>query len=231
MSEKFEKLIKLLYKIWKTGQAEPQAPHPDEETIVCFLENKLSAPESQGIKTHLISCDRCAEIVAVQLKMKTIETREIPEALLAAAKNLVPAEDKTSILEIYLKVKEKFLELLNTTGDVLDGQELVPARDRQPKDFKDEVTILKDFQNFRVEARIENKLGRAFSLTVVVKEKATQKIMKDLRVTLIRDDLELESYLAEAGKVTFEHVLLGRYTVEISTPENKIASILLEIKT
>jgi uncharacterized protein YjbK len=55
--------------------------------------------------------------------------------------------------------------------------------------------------------------------------------MKDLRVTLIKDDVELESYITDSGKVTFEHVLLGRYSVEISSVDNKIASVILDIKT
>ncbi len=233
MLDNLEKLIRAVYKIWKTNQPAAKEPHPDEETIACFLENKLSAQESDHIKAHLISCDTCAEVIAVQLKLKAIETKEIPEAVLIRVKNLVVTEDKASILEIFLRLKEKALELLHTSGDVLVGQELVPApilRSRQIKDFRDEVTILKDFQNIRVEVKIENKLGRSFSLTVVVKEKATQRVMKDLRVTLIKDDLEFESYLSDSGKVTFEHVLLGKYTVEISTVENKLASILLDIK-
>jgi len=233
MPGKLEKLIKLVYKIWKADQPQAQGPHPDEETLVCFLENKLSGQEYERIKTHLVRCERCSEIVATQLKLKTIEIKEVPGQLLARVKELVRQEDKISVLEIYLRLKEKVLEILNTTGDVLVGQELVPApilRSRKIKDFKDEVTILKDFKDIRVEVKIENKLGQAFSLMIAVKEKATQRIMKDLRVTLIKDDLELESYLTSSGKVIFEHVLLGKYTVEISTVENKLASVLLDIK-
>ena len=122
---------------------------------------------------------------------------------------------------------------MNTTGDILVGQEFVPApvlRSRKAKDFKDEVTILKDFKDIRVEVKIENKVGEAFDLTVLVKEKESQKVIKDLRVTLLRGDLELESYLNDPGKVIFENVLLGKYTIEISTLESKLASVLLEIK-
>lgn len=156
MPEKLEKLIRFVYKKWKLEQPQLQEPHPDEETIVCFLENKLSGQESEHIKTHLTTCDSCAEVVAVQLKLKAIETKEIPEAVLMRVKNLVVTEDKASILGIFLKLKEKALEILNTTGDVLVGQELVPAsilRSRKIKDFQDEVTILKDFKDIRVEVK------------------------------------------------------------------------------
>jgi hypothetical protein len=40
----------------------------------------------------------------------------------------------------------------------------------------------------------------------------------------------MESSLSDSGKVIFEHVLLGKYTVEISTLDKKLAGILLDIK-
>jgi hypothetical protein len=233
MAERVDKLIKVVYQKWKSGQLKPQKLHPDEEALACFLEGRLSDKENEQIKAHIISCDDCSRALAVQLRMGEIETKDVPEELLKSIKDLAAISIAIPILEIILRIKEKVMEILSTTGDVLVGQELVPApvlRSRQIKDFKDEVTILKDFQDIRVEAKIENKQGKAFSLSITVKEKASQKMMKDLRVTLIKDDVELESYLTDSGKVTFEYVLLGKYTVEVANIENKIASILLDIK-
>jgi len=233
MQERADKIIKAVYKKWK--EANPAADaHPDEEVLACFLENKLSKEEAERVREHLIACDACAGIIAVQMGSETGETHDAPSELLQRVKNLVSQEDKASLLEIFLKLKEKALEILSTTGDVLVGQELVPApvlRSRKIRDFKDEINILKDFGDIRVEVRIENKNGQEFSLTIAIKEKATQKLLKDLRVTLVKEDTELESYLADTGRVTFEHVLLGVYKVEISSVENKLASILLDIKS
>lgn len=232
MQDKLERLIGIVYKRWKLGKPRIKEPHPDEETFVCFLEGRLSFEEAAGIKNHLINCDSCAEVLAIQAKLKAGESKEVPAELVKRVKNLV-AEEKLSLLEILLKVKEKFLEILNTNGDVLVGRELMPAsilRSHKIKDFKDEITVLKDFKNLRVEVKIENKGAGVFNLTVMVKEKETQKMIKDLRITLIKEDLEMESYLADSGRVTFEHVLLGKYTVEISSPENKVASVLVDIR-
>ena len=234
MEEKLEQIIRAVYKKWKADQPKLSEEHPDEEALACFLEDRLPLEDKDNIVAHIISCDRCADIVAMQIRLQPTETKEVPPELIARLKGLLSTGDKASILEIALRLKEKLLEILNTTGDVLVGQELVPApvlRSRSIKDFKDEVTILKDFQDIRVEAKIENKAGLAFDLFIVVKEKETQKVIKDLRVTLVKDDLELESYLTDSGSVTFEHILLGKYTVEISTQDGKLASILLDIKT
>jgi hypothetical protein len=232
MQDKLERLIKEVYKKWRLTQPIPKDEHPDEETLACFLENRLSGKDSERIKVHIVACDVCSEIISACLSLKETQARDVPEEVLERVKDLIK-EDKSLILEIFLKLKEKALEILNTTGDVLVGQEFVPApvlRSRSIKDFKDEINIIKDFKDIRVEAKIENKAGKAFNLIINVKQKETQEIIKDLRVTLIRDDLELESYLTDAGAVTFEHVLWGKYKVEISSPENKLASILLDVK-
>lgn len=230
MPNQIERLIKGVYKKWKSGQR-PAALCPDEETLACFLEGRLGQRESQEVEQHLIACCRCAETLAIQAKLEGREA-PLPAGLLQPAKDLVA--DKTSPWEIFLRAKEKMLELLSSSGDILIGQELVPVsifRSRQIKDFKDEITILKDFKDIRVEIKVENKGSGMFNLTVSAKEKANQKVIKDLRISLFRESLELESYHTDSGRVTFEHVLLGKYTIEVTSIEDKFATVLLDIKT
>jgi hypothetical protein len=233
MQDKLEKLAEVVYKKWRLERPKIEEPHLDEEMLVCFLEGRLQDKDNQRIKAHLINCDSCLEAFALNLKLKTPEIKDVPQALLERVKGLLMAKEESKVLEIILKLKEEILEIIRTTGDVLVGQEFMPAcllRSRSIKDFKDEVHILKDFRDIRVELKIENKGGKLFNLIITAKEKSTQKVLKDLRVTLIKDDIELESYLTDSGSVTFEHVFLGKYAVEISSVENKLASVLLDIK-
>lgn len=234
MQDKFERLVKIAYKRYKSDHLQAGPFHTNEEDMACFLEDRLSAEEVERIKLHLISCNACADAFVARVRLKVAEEGQVPQELLQIAKDLVRGRCPPSILEIILKVKDGVLGLLSTTGDVVVGDELVPApilRSHQIKDFKDEVTILKDFRDYRVELKIENKRAHAFNLTILIKDKKTSRAIKDLRVTLIKDGLELESYLAESGKVTFEYVLLGKYTIEISGMNDKIACIVLDIKT
>ncbi len=234
MQEKIERLIKAVYKNWKRENiADNKVVHPDEEDIACFFEGKLPGKESERLKRHFITCQRCGAILKTQIESGALEEKEVPADVLERVRKLAAGQISSYILEIILKVKEKILELLNTTGDIVLGQELLPAavlRSRQIKDFKDEINIFKDFKDIRVEVKIENKDGREFNLSVLIKEKQTQRILKDARVTLLKGDSEVESYLTDSGKAVFEHVALGKYTVEISTLQNKLASIILDIK-
>jgi len=233
MQDNLERLIKAVYRKWRSGRAQPGGGHPDEESLACFLENRLPLEEQERIKAHLINCDSCSQAVAVGLGLGPLQDKDVPAEVLLRLRDLGKAEDKSFCLEISLKLKEKFLEVLSTTGDVLVGQEFVPApvlRSREIKDFKDEVVILKDFADIRVEAKIENKSGRAFNLSITARHRTSQRLVKDLRVTLFKDDLELESYISISGSVVFEQVLLGKYKVQISSPEERLASIVLDIK-
>lgn len=234
MEDKLEKLIKLVYKKWKKDEPGEIGPHPSEEDFACFFEGKLAQKESEGLKAHLLKCAACAEIISANLNLMVSQNKEVPAELIRRVKGLAAEGDKANLLEIILRFKEKAIEIFNVTGDILLGQELVPApvlRSRQIKDFKDEITIYKDFKDFRVKMKIENKGGGIFNLEVVVTQTSSQEVIKDLRVTLLKDETELESYLNDSGKVIFEHVLLGKYTVEIASPSSKLASVLLDIRT
>ncbi|MFH1355403.1 MAG: zf-HC2 domain-containing protein [Candidatus Omnitrophota bacterium] len=234
MQGKLEELISVIYKKWKGSQGAGQEVHPQDEEFACFIEGKLSPEEQTRIKEHLIRCSRCAEAVAVQIKLREGEAQEVPSELLSWTKKLIRSNDSSLFLEVLLKLKGKVLEIINTNGDILVGQELVPAailRSRQKKDFKDGLTILKDFADLRVEIKIESKANNMFNIIIIVIEKQTQKVIRDLRVTLVKDDddIELESYLTDAGSVIFESISFGKYIVKISSIDRKVASILLDL--
>lgn len=234
MSEELQNLIKTVYQDWKSKQPDREETHPDEETIASFLENKLSPQENIGLKNHITSCQRCAEILAIGIRSEKLE-KEVPKELLEKTRKMVFEIFRSYILEIVLQLKEKTLEIINTTGDVLLGQELVPAavlRSRQIKVFKDEINVLKDFKDILIEVKIESRDNQTFNLTIAVKAKQTQDIIKDVRMSLFKENRELESYLSDSGKVTFEHILLGKYTVDISSPtRDKLATVILDIKS
>ncbi|MFA4989145.1 MAG: zf-HC2 domain-containing protein [Candidatus Omnitrophota bacterium] len=228
-----EKLIRTVYNSWKKGQFKETAVHPDEETLACFLDGTLSEQENERLRAHLAVCNNCSQACALNLGAEAAELKEVPGELLDKVKSSLSLKNRLSALEIFLRVKENILEIIKVNGDILLGQELVPAallRSRDIKDFKDEVVILKDFQDVRVEIKIENKAGKYFNLFLQAKHKFAPHLLKDLRVTLIKDDLELESYLSETGSVNFEHVLLGKYRLELNSPGNRLAAIILDVK-
>lgn len=233
MTDKLEGLVRLIYSRWQKHSG-PCGPHVDEEVMACFSEGHLSVKESEQIIAHLTVCASCAERLALSLSAESAELKDVPVELLERVREVLSLKGKSASLEIFLRLKEDMLEIIKVTGEVLLGQELVPApllRSRKIKDFKDEVTILKDFKDIRLEVRVENKKEKYFNVTIKAKQKGNLKALKDLRITLIKEGVELESYLSEFGSVVFEHVLLGKYSLEVSCVSEKLASVVLDIRS
>lgn len=229
-----EKITGIIYRERKSLKSTKLQEHSNEESLACFLEDKLSAADKDAVIKHLLSCDSCAEYLSVQLKIQPHLSLDVPVPLLEKVKKIVNQEAGGILLEIFLKLKDKAMEIIQTTGDVLVGQELIPApvlRSRQVNEFKEEVCILKDLQQIRVLAKIQNKDNKKFNLTVSVKDKQSQKIPQDLRITLIKDGVELESYLTDSGSSYFENILPGDYAVEISRQGQKEALIDLKVRS
>jgi len=232
MFNRLEKITRVIYKEWKGSHLYTGKDHPDEERLACFLEDKLSRHDKEIIQKHLLSCDLCAEYLSTQLKIKPRLSLDVPVSLLEKVKKIINQETKENLFEILLRLKGKVIEVIQTTGDVLLGQELIPApvlRSRQISEFKEEVNILKDLQQIRVLAKIENKDSVSFNLTIMVKDKQG-KIQKNLRVTLLKETIEMESYATDSGTSSFENILPGNYTVEVIQEDQKVAIINLEVK-
>ncbi len=234
MADYLEKITKIIYRDWKRGRSFKAKAHPSEEDLVCFLEGKFSAQDKEAVQKHLLSCDICAEYLNAQLKMQPNLSLDVPGQLLEKTKKLLGLEIPENLLEIFLKLKDKAMEIIQTSGDVLVGQELVPApvlRSRKIDEFKEEVSILKDLRQIRILAKIQNKNTKSFNLTITVKDKQSQKAGKNLRITLLKDGIELESYITDSsGSSFFENILPGNYSVEVSREDQKEAVIDLKVQ-
>lgn len=231
MAGYFERIIGTIYRKYQEAGGFMISEHPDEETLACFLEDKLPQEERPGIEKHLVACSSCAEYVGAYLKMQGAIDKNVPPILLEKVRKMAINEDDNILLEILLKLKEKAIEIIRTSGDVLVGQELVPApvlRSRRIKDFKEEVVIFKDLQSIRVEARLKNNNAASFDLTIAARDKQSQKLIGDLRVTLWKGKIELESYASDAASVVFRDIPPGVYSAQVTKGDEKIA--VVEIK-
>lgn len=233
MFNNFEKITRFIYRERKNAISFREEDHPSEEDLACFLEDRLPDNDKHTVLKHLLNCQLCAECLSTQLKIQPHLSLDVPAVLLEKIKKLVDQEASENLLEIFLQLKERALEIIQTTGNVLLGQELVSApvlRSRNINEFKEELSILKDLQQIRVLVKIQNKTTKSFNLTITVKDKQSLRIDKNLRITLIKDDLELESYINDFGSCFFENILPGNYLVEVSRQGQREAVIDLKVK-
>jgi len=219
-----------VYRQWRSRQ-DASAVHPDEEKFVSFIDGLLSPAEEQKMKAHILSCPSCARLAHCHLVTQP-PALEPSSELLDKTRRLLAQRLGISTMELVVSVKDAFMRIISASGDVLVGQEFVPAavfRARQGQAFRDEVTVLKDFADIRVELKAERK-GALFAITVTVKDKNTQQSLPGMSIGLLRDGRELESYSPESGKAVFEQVTAGRYSIEIASPREKRATVFVEIR-
>lgn len=226
-----EKLIKMAYKIYRDRQTKDSSPCPDEETMVCFGEGRLSKEDSAKLQKHLLSCERCAQVLSLY-NIKIEKEQIVPEFLIKKTKGLIGKKIPTSLIEITLSVKERLLEIINTTGDIVLDNEIIPLpvlRSRQIKKILEEVTIIKEFQNIRISGRIEKREKGKVKVGISLCDKNTSEPLKDLRIGLFKDDIELESYVIDSGCSSFDNLSFGKYTLKIFRGEEELGVIKLEV--
>ena len=231
MPDKIEEIISMVYKTWRGQLRSSYGACPEEETFALFLEGLLPEGESQELKKHFLGCDRCLEVIALS-KEKVAEIT-IPQELIESAKKIVIKQKRFPALDIILGFKEKIIDIIETSGDVLFGQELAPLpvlRSRNIKDFGQEVLIIKNLDKIKTEIEVENKGGFNARVIIKISDINTSKPIEDLRITLIRDKQEIESYIVSSGKAVFDNVAPDKYSIEISSTKEIVGKILLEIK-
>jgi hypothetical protein len=230
--DNFERTAKLIYRQRKTDHPLKGKGHPNEEELSCFLEGKLSPDEIKSVQRHLVECDSCARYVSVELKTQSHLSLDVPESLIEKIRKIVQDNIRSNLLEIVLSLKEGIFKIVRTTGDVLLGQELVPApvlRSREISEFKGEVNIIKDLRLVRILVKIRQKSGSLFDFSIEAKDRRNSGKHKNLRVSLFKEGLELESYLDNSGIFLFENLSPGDYLVETSCRGRREAMIELKV--
>lgn len=233
MSQTIESVVKRVFSLWKRGHVIAQDTHPDEQVFASFFERKLAGIELEEFQRHILACRDCSQLLAAALSAREAEDIPVPAQLLEKAGALIAEKLVCPPFEVVIALKEKAIELLSTAGDVLIGQEFIPAmvlRSRKRTDFEGSVTIFKDCDEIRVQIKIERRAPGSCDINVTAVNKASQKVARGLRVSLLKADVELESYLQELTGVVFENVVPGSYSVTISGLAERLVSISLQLK-
>jgi len=222
----------MIYRFYRKRRIKGNLPCPDEETLVCFSEGKLSNSESKKIQEHIISCSRCSEVIFLY-RQQPRQEREVPEFLIENVKNLIEQKTPPNILEVVLALKEKALQILRSTGDVIMDNEIIPLpvlRSRRITDFPEEIRLIKEFQGIKITIHIQKKDRDKIRVNLNLTKKIDLLPLEGLRLTLLKGTEEIESYDVIAGNVAFDNLGLGRYAIEILREGNKLGAIYVEIK-
>ncbi len=234
MKNKFESILKkVLNAVKKRKNSNTGKRCLTDEDLTVIVEGKTSEVERDKVFSHILSCQNCALLLKEHLLiMGDLDKKgmlETPQELIQAAMDLVGPGIASNMLEVVLNLKEKVIELVKATGDVLIGPELipVPVLRSQGKDdkFENKVKIVKAFDNVLIEVVVERKKPNICDIELRLTEKDLKRKAEGLRVTLMKDNKEIESSLIDEGKIIFREIKPDRYKISIMKEGKQLGAV------
>lgn len=209
---------------------------PSDEIVACYVDGILPDSEKAAVDDHMLSCSSCRENITIQkevVKLQQLQGLDFaPSYLTERAKGLV-AESAAGkgILELIIDFSEQMFEAIRTTGEVLVGPSRPPVFSLRAgsANVSKVLFVKKVFDDIRVEVELMRSRDDLNTVNLTFKDDKTEKLVVDLRATLINDDIELESYVTQNGKVAFENIKQGKYKIDISKVDSFVGVIVLEL--
>jgi hypothetical protein len=211
-----------------------------EETLMDYIEGRLSEKARSKIEQHLSGCDICLEELSVAGKMirdhclfdsTSAELDSVPEHVTRRAVESVKAfRDKSlpnKISEFTRSVLSKWQDSLS---ELLPFQTPAMATVRGSKTVIAEglVVLRKSFSDLDAEIEIEKKGQDRASIRVMLsKDDSPAKLT---RVALFKDGREVSSYPLKGSAALFEDVPFGHYVLAFTRNGAPIGEYPFEIK-
>lgn len=240
MNINFEVLLKKALQQFKNkSQIKAKGQCLSEEDIAAIIEEKVQDSEKEQFSEHIASCQKCAYALKENLQLaKVLANNPMltpPEYVVKSAMDLLNPEVGQNILQIVLNFKEKVIELIKTTGEILIGPELVPVSvlrgNTKDNKFSDEIKVVKTFGNLLAEVDIEKRNPSLCDIEIRLVEKDSKQKARDIRITLTKNNREIESVLSQEGKAVFREVSADKYKIIVDKEDKKIGIIEISINS
>lgn len=231
-----ELLKKALQQFKNKSQIKAKGQCLSEEDIATIIEGEVQDSGKEQFSEHIASCKKCAYALKENLQLANAMANKPmltpPEYVVKSAMDLLNPEVGQDILQIALNFKEKIIELIRTTGDILIGPEPVPVsvlRGSTKDTFPDEIKFVKTFDNLLAEVDIEKRNPSLCDIEIRLTEKDSKQKARDIRVTLAKNNREIESVLSQEGKAIFREVSADKYKIIMTKEDKKIGIVELSI--
>jgi hypothetical protein len=225
--------IRRVYAYYLAMQTSRKSRCPDEEALVYFSEGRLSGMQMRRIQAHVAVCGRCAESIAVYKKIDAHDEHAVPPDLIEKVKTMLPRAQRLALLDVLVAIREEVLVLLGANAEVMSAKEIAPLpvlRGRGITEFKEELVLVKELAGIKITLYIEKRDRGRLRVKVVLADRKNRKFLTGLRISLFKDNAELESYAVRSGTAIFEGLSLGIYTLVILRKRENVGVIRIEIK-
>jgi hypothetical protein len=208
----------------------------DSETLADYLEGRLANQALEQVEFHLSECDRCLEDMLMARRALFERPADcmqaVPSAVTQRAVDLVVQTTKGSwwdaLMGRWKAFSLEWTRMLHKIGFTPPGA-LAPVRGRKTQLSDDRVLLTQAFSALDAEIEIEKIDAAKANLNVSVSGPAADRA--PVRITLVRKEREVASYLVDPGTASFESVPSGRYTLAFTQNGKNIGQYDFSILT
>lgn len=193
---------------------------PDEERLVDYLEGRLSEKDRFSVEKHLSDCDECLEAVVITKNLMKdadrVELTEVPSHVTESAVDMVtgrPMKSQRTVIGRLGRSIKKSFSWVSEAFQMGPWGTMEPVLVRGSKTSTTQDLVQLSVRLKGIKAQIEIERTGDEKAHIRVRPHDPDKHQKALRVTLIKGEREIASYILEADYVLFEDIPSGEYTI------------------
>jgi hypothetical protein len=188
------------------------------ETIADYLEGRLSDRQRDRVEDHLARCDACLDVMLTAREVFHRRSADcmqvVPQAVTRRAiggmERCAGGTWRDALMGRFKALSLEFTRLLHSMG--YTGRDaLAPVRGNKVNLSEDLVLLAHSFTGLDTEIEIEKIDTRSANVTVNIF--GTDTRIDPVRVSLVRDQREVASYLVRRRAAFFDAVPFGRYAL------------------
>jgi len=183
--------------------------------ILAYAGKCLDEDQLRLVESHLQKCDNClSALLRVQRSMDLTADLDLNMSVMKAALGM-----ETHVLEIVLKTKDKFIELLRHTGELLSlTPELGTVRGKEEREDKP-IVIRKDFEerDLSIEITLQRELVESEeTIAISVMKLSNEEFLTGLAVELSGKAVCQKEKTTQYGIVEFYGMRQGKYDIKVA---------------
>jgi len=208
---------------------------PGEETLVAYLQEKLSPEARADIERHVAACDRCVQTLlatADVLENAGVPGEPVPQHVLEDLLGRIPSSRPSVVRRLLHGLKEQAKIFSERIDSLITFQQpdVVLVRGRKKSISKNLVVLEKVFKTVRLEIEVEKTGTRCADIKVIATRTGSNERFSGVRIDIQAGSRELASFVAVRGEALFEKVAFGNYRLIARHANRKLGEVRLAIK-
>jgi hypothetical protein len=203
----------------KKSKTKATATCLSKAAILAYVAKCLSEDQLKLVESHLQKCDNCmSDLLRLQASMNLPTDLHLDMAVLLLGKRIASTKSR-SILEIILGAKDKFVDLIRHTGELILPMPQLAALRGEKAEQDDSIILRKDFpdRNLSVEVtvgRLIDESGIALKVSLMALD--SEEFMPGIAVELFGESTSNKGITNDDGTIEFYGIESGTYDITIS---------------